>query len=55
MTENKDEMQIQREIDLLRFQINEIEAANLNKNEYEDLLKQREVYRNSEKIYNNLN
>ncbi|HFL2394625.1 TPA: DNA repair protein RecN [Clostridioides difficile] len=55
LTENKDEMQIQREIDLLRFQINEIEAANLNKNEYEDLLKQREVYRNSEKIYNNLN
>lgn len=55
LTENKDDMQIQREIDLLRFQINEIEAANLNKNEYEDLLKQREVYRNSEKIYNNLN
>ncbi len=55
LTENKDEMQIQREIDLLRFQINEIEVANLNKNEYEDLLKQREVYRNSEKIYNNLN
>ncbi|MCC0628933.1 DNA repair protein RecN [Clostridioides sp. ES-S-0108-01] len=55
LMENKDEMQIQREIDLLRFQINEIEAANLNKNEYEDLLKQREVYRNSEKIYNNLN
>lgn len=55
LTENKDDMQIQREIDLLRFQINEIEAANLNKNEYEDLLKQRDVYRNSEKIYNNLN
>lgn len=55
LTENKDEMQIQREIDLLKFQINEIEVANLNKNEYEDLLKQREVYRNSEKIYNNLN
>lgn len=55
LTENKDEMQIQREIDLLKFQINEIEVANLNENEYEDLLKQREVYRNSEKIYNNLN
>ncbi|MGX9756549.1 DNA repair protein RecN [Clostridioides difficile] len=55
LTENKDDMQIQREIDLLRFQINEIEAANLNKNEYEYLLKQRDVYRNSEKIYNNLN
>ena len=55
LTENKDEMQIQREIDLLKFQINEIEAAKLSKDEYEDLLKQREVYRNSEKIYNNLN
>lgn len=55
MTENKDDMQIQREIDLLRFQVNEIESANLDKDEYEALLKQREVYRNSEKIYNNLN
>lgn len=55
LTENKDDMQIQREIDLLRFQINEIESANLSKDEYEDLLKQREVYRNSEKIYSNLN
>ncbi len=55
LTENKDDMQIQREIDLLKFQINEIESANLNKDEYEELLKQREVYRNSEKIYSNLN
>lgn len=55
LTENKDDMQIQREIDLLRFQINEIESANLSKDEYEDLLKQRDVYRNSEKIYSNLN
>lgn len=55
ITENKDDMQIQREIDLLKFQINEIESANLSKEEYEDLLKQRDVYRNSEKIYSNLN
>lgn len=55
LTENKDEMQIQREIDLIKFQINEIESANLNENEYEDLLKQREVYRNGEKIFTNLN
>ncbi|MGL5692767.1 MAG: DNA repair protein RecN [Peptostreptococcaceae bacterium] len=55
LTENKDDMQIQREIDLLKFQINEIEAANLSKNEYDELLKQRDVYRNSEKIYSNLN
>ena len=48
-------MQIQREIDLLKFQINEIEYANLSNDEYEELLKQRDVYRNSEKIYSNLN
>ena len=55
LNENKDEKEIQREIDLLKFQINEIEAAALDKDEYEDLLRRREVYRNSEKIYNNLN
>lgn len=55
LTENKDDMQIQREIDLMKFQINEIESANLNENEYEDLLKQRDVYRNGEKIFTNLN
>lgn len=55
LNENKDEKEIQREIDLLKFQINEIEAANLNKDEYGELLKQRDIYRNSEKIYNNLN
>lgn len=55
LTEDKDEMQIQREIDLLKFQINEIESSNLSEGEYEDLLKQREVYRNGEKIFNNLN
>lgn len=55
LNENKDEKEIQREIDLLKFQINEIEAAALDKDEYEDLLRRREVYRNSEKIYKNLN
>ncbi|MGL5313517.1 MAG: DNA repair protein RecN, partial [Peptostreptococcaceae bacterium] len=55
LTENKDDMQIQREIDLLKFQINEIDAARLSKDEYEDLLRQRDVYRNSEKIFTNLN
>ncbi|SHH08645.1 DNA repair protein RecN [Tepidibacter thalassicus] len=55
LTENKDDIQIAREIDLLKFQINEIEDANLRLGEYEELLKQREVYRNSEKIYTNLN
>ena len=55
LTENKDDMEIQREIDLIKFQINEIDAANLNPEEYEDLKSQRELCRNSEKIYNNLN
>ena len=34
-------MEIQREIDLIKFQINEIDAANLNPEEYEDLKSQR--------------
>ncbi|MGL5749818.1 MAG: DNA repair protein RecN [Paraclostridium sp.] len=55
LTENKDDMQIQREIDLIKFQLNEIDAANLSEEEHQDLLKQREVFRNSEKIYTNLN
>ncbi len=55
LTENKDERQIQREMDLLKFQIKEIEDANLKIEEYDELLKEREVYRNSEKIYSNLN
>ena len=54
LNENKDDMEIQREIDLIKFQINEIDSANLNEEEYEDLKSQRELCRNSEKIYNNL-
>ena len=54
LNENKDDMEIHREIDLIKFQINEIDAANLNPEEYEDLKSQRELCRNSEKIYNNL-
>ncbi len=55
VNDNKDEMEIQREIDLLKFQIDEIEAANLNPEEYEELIQKRDVFRNSEKIFNNLN
>ncbi|MEJ8553681.1 DNA repair protein RecN [Tepidibacter sp. Z1-5] len=55
LTENKDDIQIAREIDLLKFQINEIEEANLTIGEYEQLLKERELHRNSEKIYTSLN
>lgn len=55
LNDNKDEMEIQREIDLLRFQIDEIDAANLNESEYEELIQKRDIFRNSEKIFNNLN
>lgn len=55
LNDNKDEMEIQREIDLLKFQIEEIESANLSIEEYDELIKKRDVFRNSEKIFNNLN
>ncbi len=55
LNEDKDEKEVQREIDLLKFQINEIESIYLDEDEYNDLLRQREIFRNSEKIYNNLN
>ncbi len=54
LNENKDDREIQREIDLLKFQINEIDSANLNVDEYENLKNQRDIMRNSEKIYRNL-
>ncbi|WFD09045.1 DNA repair protein RecN [Tepidibacter hydrothermalis] len=55
LTENKDDIQIAREIDLLKFQIQEIEEADLTIGEYDELLKEREIHRNSEKIYTSLN
>lgn len=55
LNDNKDEMEIQREIDLLKFQIDEIDSANLNESEYEELIQKRDIFRNSEKIFNNLN
>ncbi len=55
LTENKDDIEIAREIDLLKFQIKEIEEANLAIGEYDQLLKERELHRNSEKIYTSLN
>lgn len=42
---------IQR-IDLLEYQVNEIKKANLEKNEEDDLKKQREIYQNAEQIVN---
>lgn len=44
-----------RRIDMLRFQIDEIESADLHPGEEEELRSQRELYRNSEKIAVSLN
>lgn len=44
-----------RRVDMLRYQINEIEAANLRPGEQEELKNQREIYRNAEKIAVSLN
>lgn len=55
LNDNKNEMEIQRELDLLKFQINEIEVAELDEMQYKELKEKRELYRNSEKICNTLN
>ncbi|OPJ56954.1 DNA repair protein RecN [Alkalithermobacter paradoxus] len=55
LTENKDDKEIQREVDLLKFQIKEIEDAQLKEEEYDQLVKERDIHRNSEKIHNSLN
>ena len=45
-----DENQKARRMDLLRYQIEELEAGNIRSGEQEELAQQRSVYRNSEKI-----
>lgn len=52
--DNKSDMEIQRERDLLDFQIKEIESARLDPGEFDELKTEREIYLNSEKIYRNL-
>jgi DNA repair protein RecN (Recombination protein N) len=47
---NMDETQKARQIDLLTYQINELEEANLREGEEEELDNQRMIFRNSEKI-----
>ena len=49
-----DEKEKQRKLDLLRYQLNEIEDANLKQNEEEELNELHKVMKNSEKIYINL-
>ena len=50
-----DEKERQRRIDLLKYQINEIEEANLKEVEEEELEEKRKKILNSEKIAKNLN
>lgn len=50
-----DEKERERKLDLLRYQISEIEEANLTENEEEILEEKRKMMLNSEKISNNLN
>ncbi|AKL95309.1 DNA repair protein RecN [Clostridium aceticum] len=49
-----DEMERERKIDLLKFQIEEIDNAELKVGEEEDLLQQKNLLGNSEKIYTTL-
>ena len=50
-----DEKEKQRKIDLLKYQINEIEIANLKIDEEKELEEKRKILMNSEKIMQNLN
>lgn len=47
---NTDEGEKARRVDLLRYQINELESASIQPGEREELSRQREMIRNSEKI-----
>ena len=51
----RDEKERQRKIDLLKYQVNEIEEAELKENEEELLEEKRKIIMNSEKISTNLN
>ncbi len=50
-----DEQERSRLIDILRFQIEEIENAKLYENEEEELIEKKNVLSNAEKLYNRLN
>lgn len=50
-----DEKEKQRKLDLLRYQLNEIEEAQLKENEEEQLEEKRKIMQNYEKISENLN
>ena len=50
-----DEKERERKLDLLKYQLNEIEQADLKEDEEEQLEEKRKIILNSEKISNNLN
>ena len=50
-----DEKERERKLDLLKYQVNEIEEANLKENEEDKLEEKRKIMLNSEKISKNLN
>ena len=50
-----DELEKERRLDLLRYQIDEIEAAQLKVGEEEDLQARRTLYRNAEKVAGQMN
>ena len=50
-----DEKERQRKLDLLKYQINEIEDAKLKEDEDKNLEEKRKIFQNSEKIVENLN
>ena len=50
-----DDKERQRKLDLLKYQIEEIEEAKLKENEEVDLEEKRKIFLNSEKIFDNLN
>ncbi|SNX55377.1 DNA repair protein RecN [Thermoanaerobacterium sp. RBIITD] len=52
---NLDDNEKMSRIDLLKYQINEIENAKLNVNEEKELLENRNILMNSEKLYNYMN
>lgn len=54
LLDNKDQSEIEREIDLIKFQIDEIEEANLVEGEIESLEEEKDFYRNKEKIFKSL-
>lgn len=52
---NHSEQEIAHRVDLLQFQLNELEAANLQENELEQLTTERNHLQNFEKIYHTVN